>query len=81
MYRTHIKSDLDVLHMHGKRTRCPFEWNPSQVKIKSDSTIISEKMSISRVQLIQELFILKLMPMSHTTYNWGVLRILRKVRR
>jgi hypothetical protein len=36
---------------------------------------------ISRVQLIQELSTLKLMPRSHTTSNWIVLGLIGKVRR
>jgi hypothetical protein len=35
--------------------------------------MISETMSISRVQLVQELSTLKLIPKSHTTSNWGIL--------
>jgi hypothetical protein len=46
-----------------------------------DSIRISETISISRVQLIQELFILKLMARSYMTSNWGVLGLLVKVRR
>jgi hypothetical protein len=41
----------------------------------------SRKFSISRVPLVQELSILKMMPKSHTTSNWGVLGLLGKVRR
>jgi hypothetical protein len=51
------------------------------VQLKSDWTRITQTTSIYRVQLIQELSILKLMPRSHTTSNWGVLRLLGKVRR
>jgi hypothetical protein len=45
------------------------------------STRIAETISISRVQLIQELSILKLMNRSHTTYNWRVRGVLGKLRR
>jgi hypothetical protein len=58
-----------------------FQWHHSQVQQKSDSTKIVETISISRVQLVYELSTLKLMPRSHTTSNWGVPRLLGKVRR
>jgi hypothetical protein len=51
------------------------------LELKSDLIRIAETFSTSRVQLIQELSILKLMPMSHTTSNCGVLRLLGNVRR
>jgi hypothetical protein len=57
----------------------PMELVPGQNKI--DSTKIAETIFISRVQLVQELSTLKLMLRSHTTSNWGVLGLLRKVRR
>jgi hypothetical protein len=51
------------------------------LELKSDLTRIAETISTSRVQLIQEQSILKLMLMSYTTSNCGVLRLLGKVRR
>jgi hypothetical protein len=81
MYMTHTKLDLDILYMHGERTKYPFQWNWSQVQPNSDSTRIAEKNSISRVQLVQELSTLKLMPRSHMTSNWGVLGVHGKLRR
>jgi hypothetical protein len=51
------------------------------LELKSDLIRIAETFSTSRVQLIQELSILKLMPMSHTTSKCGVLRLLGNVRR
>jgi hypothetical protein len=51
------------------------------LELKSDLIRIAETFSTSRVQLIQELSILKLMPMSHTTSNCEVLRLLGNVRR
>jgi hypothetical protein len=48
-------------------------------KIRFDQNC--QKNSISRVQLIQELSTLKLMPSSHTTSNWRVIGLLGKVRR
>jgi hypothetical protein len=56
-----------------------YAWKEDE--IKSNSSRISEASSISRVQLVQELFTLKLMPRSHTTSNWGVLVLHGKVRR
>jgi hypothetical protein len=81
MYMTHTETDLDVLHMHENRTRKSFQWNWSQVQIKLDSTRIVKTSSISSIQLVQELSTLKLMSRSHTTSNWGVLRLLLKVKR
>jgi hypothetical protein len=45
MYKTHTTSDLDILHMHGKRMRQDFEWHKSQVQLKSDLTKIAETIS------------------------------------
>jgi hypothetical protein len=44
-------------------------------------TRTAEINSTSRVQLIQELLILKLILRSHTMSNWGILGLLRKVKR
>jgi hypothetical protein len=44
-------------------------------------TKIAETITISIVQLVQEMFTLKLIPRSHRTSNWDVLRLLGKVRR
>jgi hypothetical protein len=76
-----MTSDLDVLHMHGKRMRYTFYWHWSHVQLKSDSSIIAETILISKVQLLQELSILKLMLSSYTTSNWGILGLIGKVRR
>jgi hypothetical protein len=57
----------------------PMELAPHPTKIGFDK--ITKTISISRVQLIQELSILKPMSRSHTTSNSGVLELLGKVKR
>jgi hypothetical protein len=69
MYKMHTTSYLDVLHIHGKRQRQTLKWHQSQVQLKSDSIRISKIISISRVQLIQKLSILKLIPRSWTPWK------------
>jgi hypothetical protein len=38
--KLHTTSILDVLHMHGKLRRQPFQWHRSYVQLKSESSAI-----------------------------------------
>jgi hypothetical protein len=64
-----------------KENEITFPMAPMPGPNKLDSTRIAETMSISRVQLVHELFTLKLMPMLHTTSNWDIIGLLGNVRR
>jgi hypothetical protein len=64
-----------------KEDEIDFQWHLSQVQLKSDLTKIAKTISISRVHLVQELFTLKLMPISHMTCNWGILGLHGNLRR
>jgi hypothetical protein len=67
----HTNSELDVLHMHGKRKRYNFQWHWYQVQLKLDSARMVKTSFISRAQHVQELSILKLMSRSHTIQLWS----------
>jgi hypothetical protein len=46
--RLHTTSVLDVLHMHGRLRRQPFQWHWSHVQLKSESSAIIKIVPISR---------------------------------
>jgi hypothetical protein len=64
-----------------KDNKIKFPMEPVHVQLNSSSTRTAEISSISRVQLVQELSTLKLMPRSHTTSNLGILRLPGKIGR
>jgi hypothetical protein len=46
--RVHTTSVLDVLHMHGKMRRNPFQWHWSHVQLKLESSANIKIVPISR---------------------------------
>jgi hypothetical protein len=48
MSRLHMPSVLDVLHMHGKLSRYPFQRHRSHVQLKLESSVIIKIIPIFR---------------------------------